>query len=209
MIRYLAVVLAALVLPAAAGPTATVEPAVLSPDDRADIGRIEAYLNDVTTFESRFLQIGETGMAQGQMYLSRPGKMRVEYDPPVPVLMVASAPWVMYHDSKLKQTSFIPISRTPAAFLLRETIDLDEGLVITGFERGYSALRLTVVTTANPDAGSLTLVMEDRPLRLVKWTVMDAQGKRIEVALLDPRFGVELNDEMFSIVDPNLREGRN
>ncbi len=209
MIRYLAVMLAALAVPAAAGPAAVVEPAVLSPDDRADIGRIEAYLNDVTTFEARFLQIGEGGMAQGQMYLSRPGRMRVEYDPPVPVLMVASTPWVMYHDSKLKQTSFIPISRTPAAFLLRETIDLDEGIVITGFERGRGALRLTVVTTANPDAGSLTLVLEDRPLRLVKWTVVDAQGKRIEVALLDPRFGVELNDKLFSIVDPNLREGRN
>ncbi len=199
MKRFLAILLAL-----AAGPVLAAEPAVLSPDDRATIGRIEAYLNDVTTFDARFLQIGEGGMAEGRIYLSRPGRMRVEYDAPVPILMVASPPWVMYHDSKLEQTSFIPVERTPAAFLLRETIDLDDGITITRFEQARGALRLTMVNEDNPDAGSITVVLEDHPMRLVKWLVVDAQGKRVEVALLNPQFGVVLDDDLFSIVDPNL-----
>lgn len=204
MVRCIVILLAL-----AAAPLAAAEPAVLSPDDRAAIGRIEDYLNSVTTFEARFLQIGEGGMAEGQIYLSRPGRMRVEYDPPVPILMVASPPWVMYHDSKLDQTSFIPVSRTPAAFLLREKIDLDDGIMVTDFQRARGALRLTMVSEDNPDAGSLTVVLEDQPMRLVKWIVVDAQGKRVEVALLNPRFGITLDDELFSIVDPSLIKDRN
>ncbi len=203
MVRCVVILLALAAVPAAA------EPAVLSPDDRAAIGRIEVYLNNVTTFEARFLQIGEGGMAEGRIYLSRPGKMRVEYDPPVPILMVASSPWVMYHDSKLDQTSFIPLSRTPAAFLLRENIDLGDGITVTDFERARGALRLTIAIEDNPDAGSITVVLEDQPMRLVKWLVVDAQGKRVEVALLDPRFGVTLDEELFSIVDPTLIKDRN
>ena len=204
MVRSIAILLALAAMPAAAA-----EPAVLSPDDRAAIGRIEDYLNNVTTFEARFLQIGEGGMAEGRIYLSRPGKMRVEYDPPLTILMVARRPWVMYHDSKLDQTSFIPVSRTPATFFLREKIDLDDGITVTDFERARSALRLTMVTEDNPDAGSLTVVLEDQPMRLVKWIVVDAQGKRVEVALLNPRFGVTLDEELFSIVDPSLIKDRN
>ena len=60
----------------------------------------------------------------------------------------------------------------------------------------------------NPDAGSLTLVFADQPLQLVKWRVVDAQGQQIDVALVDPRFGVAIDRDQFSTVDPNLRNGR-
>ena len=75
---------------------------------------------------------------------------------------------------------------------------------MTDFERARGALRLTIVIEDNPDAGSITVVLEDRPMRLFKWLVVDAPGTRVEVALLDARFGVTLDDELFSIVDPSL-----
>ena len=184
-----------------APPVSAVE---LSDDDRALVARIEHYLNRVTTFEARFVQLADGRMAQGRIYMSRPGRMRIDYDPPVPVFMVAKEVWVMYHDRELQQTSYIPASQTPLSLLLSEDISLDDNAEITGFERDGNTIFVSLVMRELPDAGSLTIIMQDNPLRLVKWRVVDAQGISVEVALLDPRFGVVLDDDLFSLIDPAL-----
>ena len=171
---------------------------------RRDIDRIAAYLNTITTVDSRFVQLSAEGTAQGRILVSRPGDMRVEYDPPVPVLMVASGLWLMYHDSELRQTSFYPVSETPAHFLLRKKIDLNEGLRVTGFVRGGGLLRLTVVDADEPDAGSITLTVADDPMQLVSWRIVDAQGTIVDVSLVNPQFGVPVDPELFSVIDPEL-----
>lgn len=190
-----------LIAPAAADTV----PASLSEADRADIARIETYLNGLTTMDSRFLQFSQDGVAEGRILLDRPGHMRIEYAPPVPVLMVASSRLLMYHDTELKQTTFLPVSETPAALLIDDRIALSGDVTITTFERAPKAFRVTLVQTDSPDSGSVTLMFEDAPLRLAKWRVIDAQGTEVEVALLEPRFGVAFEDadELFSTVDPN------
>jgi len=180
-------------------------PAALDEADRADLARIEAYLNGLTTMESRFLQFSEAGVAEGRILLDRPGRLRIEYAPPVPVLMIASRRLLMYHDTQLKQTTFLPVSETPAALLIDEQIALSGDVTVTAFERAPKAFRVTLEETDSPDTGSVTLMFEDAPLRLAKWRVIDAQGTAVDVSLLEPRFGVEFKNagELFSTVDPN------
>jgi outer membrane lipoprotein-sorting protein len=182
------------------------KPAQLDDAVRANLARIEDYLNGLTTIDSKFVQLSQEGFAEGRLRLSRPGDMRIEYQPPVPVLIVASGFVVMYYDHKLEQTTFLPIFETPAYFLLRERIDLSDGLTVTNFEREASAIRVSVVETDAPDAGEVTIVFEDRPLRLVKWRVVDAQQNVIDVALVDPKFGVEFKNRssLFSTADPTF-----
>jgi outer membrane lipoprotein-sorting protein len=175
---------------------------ILDEAAKADVTRIERYLNELTTLDSRFVQFSAQGIAEGRIILSRPGDMRIEYEPPVPLLMVASGFLLMYHDSELIQTSYLPVSETPAAFLLDEKIELSGDVTITGFERGPASLRVTIIETEAADAGSVTLTFEDAPLRLVKWQVTDAQGNDVDVALLEPKFGVEVDPELFSLIDP-------
>src|SRR5262249_37609976 len=70
----------------------------LSAADKADIARVEAYLNALRTMQAHFLQVAENGAtAQGQFYLSRPGKLRLEYDPPVPILMISEGRDFLIH----------------------------------------------------------------------------------------------------------------
>ena len=179
-------------------------PAKLTDTDRADLARIEGYLNKLTTMESRFLQFSDEGVAEGRIYLDRPEHLRIEYAPPVPVLMVASDLILMFHDTELKQTTFLPVSETPAGFLLDDDIKLSGDVTVTEFVRGAQSFRLTLVETNASDSGSVTLTLEDKPMRLAKWRVIDAQGAAVEVSLLDPRFGVKFDDpgELFSTVDP-------
>lgn len=180
-------------------------PAALSEADRADLARIEAYLNQLTTMESRFIQFSEQGVVEGRIFLDRPEHLRIEYAPPTPVLLVASDIILMFHDTELKQTSFLPVSETPAGFLLDDDIELGGDLTVTEFERGAQAFRVTVVETDQPATGSVSLMFEDNPLRLAKWRVVDAQGTEVEVALMEPRFGVTFDNprDLFSTVDPN------
>lgn len=180
------------------------KPAALSEQDRADIARIEDYLNGITTLQSRFLQVSQAGgYAEGELLLSRPGRLKLEYAPPVPVLIVVNGRFVTYYDKQLKQVQHVPTEQTPASILVRDTISLAPGdLTVTEFERGPGTLRVTVVRTADPGMGSMALVFADRPLALKKWTVTDAQGQVTDVSLLGPRFGVTLDPRAFDFQPP-------
>jgi len=196
--------LAIAIVLAGVGQTSAQPAPILDEAAKADVARIERYLNELTTLDSRFVQFSAQGIAEGRIILSRPGDMRIEYEPPVPLLMVASGFLLMYHDRDLIQTSYLPVSETPAAFLLEEKIELSGDVTITGFERGPASLRLTIIETEAADAGSITLTFEDSPLRLVKWQVTDAQGNDVDVALVEPKFGIEVDEDLFSLIDPAL-----
>src|SRR5215469_16154999 len=150
----------ALILALAAPAMAAAPPpaATLSPQDRVDLGRIEQYLNDVHTMAARFQQFSPDGGASGgALYVSRPGRMRFEYDKPVPILIVADGTFVVYIDNSLKEVTYLPIGSTPAWFLLRNHVSLSDGITITKFERGPGVLRMSVVENKSPENGTLTL----------------------------------------------------
>lgn len=180
----------------------------LSPQDRADVQRIEQYLNGIHTLSAHFQQYAaDGGNADGILYLSRPGRMRFEYAAPSPVLLLADGSFVVYIDNHLKQVTQLPINSTPAWFLLRDKVSLDDGVTITRFDRGADVLRVTLVQTKSPEDGSLTLTFGDRPFELKQWTVVDQQGKTTTVALSDPKFGVSLDPKLFTFQDPRTDKG--
>jgi outer membrane lipoprotein-sorting protein len=198
----------AVVTPAIA---ATAKPAPLTQQDRADIQRIEAYFDSIRSMQSKFLQLSDNGgVAAGKVYLSRPGKMRFEYDPPIQLLMVASNGILAYYDLKMQQENNVPLSATPVAILLSEHVRLGGDVTVTKFERDADTLRVTLQQTKDPAQGALTLVFYDKPLQLKQWSVLDAQGITTRVTLVDPQFGGRLDGKLFQFVNPrelNQRPG--
>jgi outer membrane lipoprotein-sorting protein len=180
-------------------------PAKPLPDaDRADVARIESYLNGIKTMKAHFLQVGpEGGYASGSIFLSRPGRMRIEYDPPVKMLIVATGVWLIYVDTELQQATYLPIDSTPATFLLRPAVQFDKEISILGLERGPGVIRLALTDKNDPRSGQIVLTFSDKPLALQKWAVTDAQGKVTNVALVDPVFGGQLPQTLFQYVDPS------
>ena len=175
----------------------------LNEAERADVARIEAYLNGVRTMRARFSQFNnDGGGASGSIYVSRPGRMRVEYDPPTPVLIVATGIWLIYYDKQIGQVSHLPLNASPAAFLVRESLQFARDSVILGFEKGPGTLRLTIADKSDPGTGRITFVFSDAPLTLQKWTVVDAQGLVTNITLADAVFGVPLAPQLFQFVDP-------
>ena len=209
-LRVLALVGAFLALSAIVAPlhwaTAAPKAVTLTDGDRADIRRIEQYLNDLKTMRARILQVSSGGQfAEGDLYISRPGRLRLDYDPPVPILIVADGTWFIYYDEELSQVSYVPLGATPASILTREDVRFFDGdFVITDFESDAGTVRVTVVQADDPQAGSVTLVFDANPVNLRKWSVLDAQGVETQVTLLTARYDVPLNPELFQFANPKF-----
>ena len=142
-------------------------PMQLTAEDKADLERIAGSLDGLRSMRARFQQVSSDGqLAFGRIFLRRPGDLRVEYEPPVPVLLVSDGTWVDYYDSELDQLTQIPLDQTPIWFLVQQTIAFSSKITVTAIERSPGAIRLSLYQTANPDAGSASLTFADDPLAL-------------------------------------------
>jgi outer membrane lipoprotein-sorting protein len=198
----LAVAATLLLLSAPAARAAAPQPVTLTTEQKALVSRIEAFVNDITTVEANFVQMsGGGGFARGTLYLQRPGRMRFEYEPPIPYLLVSDGTFFIYVDNELEQVTYLPLSQTPAHLLLRKNFSLSEGLILTGFKEEGSVVKVEVADSEEPDLGRITLVFNRDPLSLKSWTVLDPQAQRIQVTLVDPLYGKKLDKSLFVYVN--------
>jgi len=190
-----------LLVPLAAAAAAPPTPATLTPQDQAELQRIAGYLNNIRTMSARFQQAGGNGASSGRMWVQRPGRMRFEYDPPNPVILLADTFYIYHYDRQLQQVQKVGLKSTPAWFLLRDGISFAD-VIVTRMERGPNLIRVSVVESNQPDAGSLTMVFSENPLALRQWTVIDQQGRTTHVTLSDLQFVMALDPKLFQYSDP-------
>jgi outer membrane lipoprotein-sorting protein len=182
-------------------------PDTKTPSLTATGARVENYLNTITSMRARFLQVAPSGqISRGEVWLSRPGKLRIEYDPPVPVLILTEGHWLMYYDKELEQPTYAPLDETPAGLLVREKIQLaDKELSHEIFQR-KGVIRVAITRRESPESGKLTLVLSEKPLRLRQWTITDGRGDETRVALENPVFNAKIDAKAFDFTPPE-RDG--
>lgn len=201
--------LALSILPLFASFGANAQGLTLTPQDRTDIARIEAYLNGLKTVKARFLQVAPDGStSEGIAWIERPGRMRFQYDPPSPLLLVAGHGLVVFHDRLLQQTTNIPLGSTPLGLLLRDNLRLSGDVTVTGLQRLPGQIQVTMVRTESPGDGSLTLVFADNPLALRQWSVVDAQRQETRVSLYNIELGGTFDQAMFTFINPKFMPGQ-
>ncbi|MGE4218714.1 MAG: outer membrane lipoprotein carrier protein LolA, partial [Alphaproteobacteria bacterium] len=170
-----------------------------TPEQQAAIRQVEAYLQNLKTLESRFVQNNPDGTtSQGKMYLRRPGYLRFEYDPPVPVLLISNGLWLIHVDHELKSSNYLPLNQTPAYFLVRENMSLSDGLTVTGVQMTPGAIRVRVIEQDEPEVGTVILTFSERPFELRQWQIVDAIGKTVHITLVNPKFGAKIDPTIFA-----------
>ncbi len=173
--------------------------APVSAADQALLTQVQNYLNSLTALTASFLQVAADGSTRtGKAWIQRPGKMRFEYDPPDPQLLVAGFGLLVYHDPELDQTTNIPLSATPLGILLANHVVLTGGVTVTNIERDPGEDQITLIRTGKANEGSLTLVFGTAPLELRQWIVTDAQAKQTRVSLYDVTPGGPFPDSLFT-----------
>lgn len=181
--------------------------AALDPKQRAIIERVNGYLSSVQTLEGNFIQVGPDGTrSKGAFYLSKPGKMRFEYDPPTPTEIISDGESVVVRDRNLATQDLYPLSQTPLRFLLADRVNL---LKDTNLAAVYAddVFVTVVVEEKNGIVGTsrLMIMFSAKDMQLKQWTVTDPQGYDTTVAVynLDPNTRPDPN--MFRIDYTNYR----
>ena len=175
----------------------------LSDRDRADVTAIEDYLNSFSTLKAHFLQIGDDGaQAEGTAYISRPGRLRLQYDPPAQLVLLADGTFLIVDDKRYPNPSYVLLNSTPAGVLVRDKIKLlNSDISVTKVQHQPGILAVTLIDSNNEDQGQLTLIFMDKPLQLRQWRIIDAEGKQTTVSLFDVQTGVILDKKLFTHQD--------
>lgn len=179
--------------------------AVFTPAQRADLTRVNAYLNAIHTMTGGFSQIDPNGdIDQGTFAIAKPGKMRFEYKPPAPSLIVSDGKTVAVQNMRLKTVDRYSLSDTPLDIILGDNVDLLHDHSITGVERQQDALVVHARSRGSNAQGNIALVFAAGPnLELRQWTVVDNQGLQTTVVLRDVQIGADVSKVSFAIPAKN------
>jgi outer membrane lipoprotein-sorting protein len=85
--------------------------------------------------------------------------------------------------------------------LLADHATLSGDVTVTRFVRLPGQLQVTLVRTANPGEGTLTLNFADNPLVLRQWIVVDQQGKQTRVTFTNMEVGAAVDAKLFEFRD--------
>jgi len=167
---------------------------------QAQVGvpEIERYINSIRTLKARFVQSNPNGgIAQGTLYVRRPGRMRFEYDPPSQLKIVADGFQVTMWDNATKDFGQWPIGWTAASFLVKDPLTLSGDLRVEKLDRVKGLLEMTVIQTKKPQDGRVIVRLSENPMALRGWTVIDQRGSQVTVSLSDVQTGMQLADSLF------------
>lgn len=160
-------------------------------DRRAVIERANAWLNSVNVLTGDFVQTGQDGRRfSGKLYLSKPGRLRFEYEPPATLEVIADGSSVAIRDRKLATQDLVGIGQTPLKFLLRESLDLSRDTNVLGVAPAGETVSVRLEDRATFGGTSrITLFFDRSSFALRRWTIRDPQGFETNVSLanLDTR----------------------
>ncbi len=163
---------------------------------------INTRFNAVDLMEGDFVQIGPNGeRAEGKFFLWKPGRMRFEYRPPSPLLIVANGRWVGISDMRERTTQRYPLRTTPLKLLLSDDIDLFKDADIRAVSADADFVTLVLEESRGEAIGSLTMMFDTTTLALRQWIVTDAQGLDTTIALYNTETGRKREKKMFVIPD--------
>jgi len=173
----------------------------LSPEQRSIIERVNAYLSSMQVLSGDFVQVAPDGRrTQGEFYISKPGRVRFEYDDPSPIELIADGQSVVVRDRNLATQDVYPLSQTPLRFLLADHVDLmkDTNLVAVYADDVFVTV---VVEEKNSVVGTsrLMIMFSAKDMQLKQWTVTDPQGYDTTVAVYNLNTTQRPDPNMFKI----------
>ncbi|MFY8151503.1 MAG: outer-membrane lipoprotein carrier protein LolA [Hyphomicrobiales bacterium] len=188
----------ALATPGFSAPSGAVVPASTQPEL---VGHINAYLNSIRIMSGTFTQLGPDGTrTTGKFYISKPGRLRFQYDPPSQVELIADGRSVAVRDRKLNTQDLYLIGQTPLRFLLQDTIDLLQDPNVVGVSVDPDLVSVTLQEEqAIGGAAQIVLMFSATDYSLKQWSITDAQGLQRGGAIFDNNPVDTPPDRLFNI----------
>ena len=164
------------------------------------IQKISDYINSFKNLQGEFTQISPKGnMSRGVFFISKPGKMRFEYAPPNPFLIVADGKWLTIKNRAKEKGDQFPLSETPLRLVLGEKVDLLKDTDILAFEEADGLTSVTLEDKGGSLGGKLVLIFDQNRKALQQWVVIDGKGRKTTVSLENLVPGVKPDPKLFVV----------
>ncbi len=168
------------------------------------VARIQTYLRGLGTLRAGFIQIapGEP-LAQGELFLKRPGRLRMDYNLPNPNLIIANGQVLAFFDRELRSRTVVDLADTLAYPLISDINALSDDYRVVRTQVSPDGLSATFISRTQPDQGQVTLLFaaQDDQLILEGWMILDANGQITQITLTQARHGDAMEERLFSIYD--------
>ena len=171
------------------------------------LGEAVAALRGISTLRADFVQTDRNGQrSNGVLTLKRPGRIRFQYAPGIPLLIVSDGRALTLIDYEVRQVQRWPIGSSPLGALLDPNRD------VSRFGRlqptaDPQVVSIEVRDRRHPEYGVITMIFvrkESAPggLELVSWVALDSQNKRTTIRLTNQQYGLAISDDTFRWNDP-------
>ena len=171
------------------------------------IRRVQEHLRGVHTMTADFVQTDRKGKSvNGKVFLKQPGKIRFQYEPGVPILVIGDGRLLHFIDYQVKQVNKYPIGGSPLDILLDPKRDLSRiAKVVPSASPGV--ITILARDPRRPQFGAITLAFTEKPdapggLLLEGWVALDAQNNRTTVRLSNQKLNVPVAETVFQWDDP-------
>ncbi len=192
---------AGLLLPMGFGPISPAA-AASSPQMIAD------HFSSIKTLTGEFVQFGPRGeQTGGTFYISRPGKIRFNYEKPSPIRVVADGKSVVVNNKKLDTWDLYPLNKTPLKLLLSEQIELT-GDRIQSVKEDADLTTIVMGDKSVFGNSKITLMFDPVNFELKQWTITDAQGLDTTVMIFNTKSGVKFDPKLFEIDYSRVRDSK-
>ncbi|MBI2718588.1 MAG: outer-membrane lipoprotein carrier protein LolA [Rhizobiales bacterium] len=172
----------------------------ITPEQASAIQSITDYINSFKELQGEFTQISPKGnMSRGVFFISKPGKMRFEYAPPNPFLIVADGTWLTIKNRDKEKGDQFPLSETPLRLVLADKVDLLNDTRILGFDDTDGLTSVTLEDKGSSVGGQLILVFDQKRKELQQWVVIDGKGRRTTVSLENIVTGIPPDPKLFVV----------
>ena len=174
--------------------------------NKVDLNLNENYLNNIKFLEIDFIQSASNGdIINGKLFLSRPGKMRVEYEHPAPALIVVNGNVLAYTDLELDETSYLTTNSTPASFLTRPNFSFAaRDVEIIDFSKSDNLIKVSIMKKNKKEAGEFSLIFTTNPLKFIEMEVKNDMNEITKVSFVATKLNSKIDNKLFVIKNKNL-----
>ena len=166
--------------------------------------KILTYLQAFDSLKSDFIQVNNNGnVLSGKIYISRPGKVRVEYNE-IPLLIISNGKKIASINKELDSITFYRIQDIPLAPLLFKNFSLNN-IKILEYSDIENQLRIRFKEKDKENSGFIDVLFEKNTFSLKKWIVFNNQMKKTEVLLENLTLNEKVEKKNFRIDNEDPR----
>lgn len=188
-------------------------PALANNSEQTIVNKIQKKYQSVRTFQAEFEQksfvkmINRTEIAQGNVQIKKPGKMKWVYNDPDPQVLISNQKNLWFYTPEDKQATKMPIesiysSNTPALFLAGQGV-LTNIFNVTEVVAGENIYTATLFPKeAKNDLNHLIIRVNKNSYQIIGITVYDELGNKTQIKFRNIRINEQIAESTFDFIVP-------